>query len=127
MITPDDALKGRIERNIRVETKEGDLMAIPDWHSSYIALRYLLLFPFGKQSWYNRISLVGYNLFGNYSLNASRRNRTAGTLSRHNIEGFDDNPEEELGDDNPEHKEDPNNNGQRALRGRGGSIRLTKR
>ena len=127
MITPDDALRGRIERDIRIETKEGGLIAIPDWHSSYMALRYPLLFPFGEQSWHDRIPLAGHNLPGNHPLNASRRNRTAGTLSRHNMEGFDDNPEEKLGDGDPEHEEDPNDGGQRAPRGRGGSTRLTRR
>ena len=127
MITPDDALKGRIERDIRVETKEGGLMAIPDWHSSYMALRYPLLFPFGEQSWHDRIPLAGHNLPGDHSLNASRRNRTAGTLSRHNMEAFDNNSEEELGDGDPEHEKDPNDDGQRAPRGRGGSTRLTRR
>ena len=126
MITPADALKGRIERDIRVETKEGGLMSIPDWHPSYMALRYPLLFPFGEQSWHDRIPLAGHELPGDHPLHASRRNRTAGTLSRHTIDAFDDNPEGEY-DIDPEYEEEPNTDGERAPRGCGGSIRLTRR
>lgn len=126
MITPDGALKGRIERDIRVETKEGGLMSIPDWHPSYMALRYALLFPFGEQSWHDRIPLAGHELPGDHSLHAMRRNRTAGTLSRYTMSAFDDNPGGEH-DIDPEHEEEPNADGEHAPRGRGGSTRLTRR
>jgi len=93
IITPTDALRGGIERDIRVQTSEGGLILIPDWHPSYMALRYPLLFPFGEQSWHDRIPLAGQSLPGDHPLHASRRNRTAGTLSRHNMTPFDDDPE----------------------------------
>ena len=108
IITPTDGKKGRIERDIRVETKEGGLMTIPAWHPAYMALRYILLFPFGEP------------------LHTSRRNYTAGTLSRHNFHFLED-PKQEDGGNDSEQEEDLNANGENAPQGRGGSTRLTKR
>ncbi len=99
MITPNDAVRGRIERDIRIETIEGALMSIPDWHPSYIALRYPLLFPFSEQSWYDRLPLAGHQLSGDYLLHASRRNRVAGTLARHTLISSDEELEQEEGGD----------------------------
>ena len=90
MITPTDGKKGCIKRDIRVETKEGGLITIPEWHPSYIALRYILLFPFSEQSWHDRIPLAGRQLPGDHPLHVSRRNYTAGTLSRHNFQFSED-------------------------------------
>ena len=50
MITPIDTTNGRIDREIRIEMIEGGLMLIPDLRPSYVATRYLVLFPFGEQS-----------------------------------------------------------------------------
>ena len=52
MITPTDGKKGRIKRDIRIETKEGGLMRVPEYHPAYMALRYVLIYPFGEQSWH---------------------------------------------------------------------------
>jgi len=126
MITLSDAHKGRIERDIRIKTKEGGLMSISEWHPSYIALRYILLFPFGEQSWHNRMPLIGQQLRIDYLLYALKRNRTTGTLSRHTMPAFDDNPEQE-DDIDPEYEETLNSDGKGAPRGRGGSTRITRR
>lgn len=126
MITPNDAVRGRIERDIRIETIEGGLMSIPDWHPSYMALRYPLLFPFGEQSWHDRLPLAGHQLSGDHPLHASRRNRVAGTLARHTLIGGDEEPEQEEGGD-PEQGLDQDVDGEHAPRGRGGSQRVTRR
>lgn len=126
IITPSNAHKGRIERDIRVETKEGGLISIPEWHPSYMALRYILLFPFGEQSWHDRMPLAGQQLRIDHPLHALKRNRTTGTLSRHTMPAFDDNPEQE-DDIDPEHEETLNGDGEGTPRGRGGSTRITRR
>lgn len=84
-----------------------------------MALRYPLLFPFGEQSWYDRIPLAGHSLPTDHLLHATRRNRTAGTLARHGMDADDD--------DDPEAEESLNADGEHTPRGRGGSIRLTRR
>jgi len=126
MITPNDAVRGRIERDIRVETIEGGLMSIPDWHPSYMALRYPLLFPFGEQSWHDRLPLAGQQLPGDHPLHASRRNRVAGSFARHTLIGGDEEPEQEEGGD-PEQGLDQDVDGQHVRRGRGGSQRVMRR
>lgn len=126
IITPTDAARGRIDRDIRVETKEGGLMSIPDWHPSYMALRYPVLFPFGEQSWHDRIPMAGHHPQGDHPLHASRRNRAHGTLVRHGLNPFDDEPEQEERVD-PEHQETAEDRNPHAARGRGGSTRLTRR
>ena len=50
MITPIDTANGRIDREIRIEMREGGLMSVPDLHPSNVASRYLVLFLFGEQS-----------------------------------------------------------------------------
>lgn len=128
MITPIDATKGCMNRDICVETRKGGLMSIPDWHPSHMALRYPLLFLFGEQLWYDRILMAGYQNQGDYFLHASRRNRTAGVLSRHTLNPSDDEPEQENGID-PEHEEEANGDCEHThrARGRGGCTRLTRR
>ena len=126
MITPTDGKKSRIERDIRVETKEGGLMRVPEYHPAYMALRYVLMYPFGEQSWHQNIGLAGRQLPTNHLLHASRRNRVAGTLTHHNFH-FSEDPEEEVAPNDPDQEEDLNEDGERAPRGRGGGERVTRR
>ncbi len=99
-------------------------MTIPDYHPSYMALRYPIFFLCGEQSWHNLIPLAGHDLPADHPLHARRRNRATGTLRRHAVPAFDDEPEEgELGWD-PEYQDDGSD---QPRRGRGGSTRITRR
>ena len=118
MITLFDASKGRINCDICVEMREGDLMSILEWHPSYMALRYPLLFLFGQQSWHDRVLMAGRQDQGDHLLHASRRNRTDGISSRHTLNPFDDEPEQEIGI-NPEHEVEANGDGEYTHRARG--------
>jgi hypothetical protein len=64
---------------------------------------------------------------GDHPLFASRRNYTAGKLSRHNFPQFPEDPEQEDGGKDSEQENDLNANGDNAPRGRGGSIRSIRR
>lgn len=73
MIAPPNGAKGRIARDIRIEVKGGGLMRVPEWHSSYMALRYVLHFPFGEQSWHDSLPLRGHERLPEGHLFATRR------------------------------------------------------
>ena len=46
MITPPDGAKGYIIQDIHIKVKGRGLIRVPEWHLSYIALRYILPFPY---------------------------------------------------------------------------------
>ena len=119
-IAPPDGTKGPIARDIRIEVKGGGLMRVPEWHSSYMALRYILPFPYGEQSWYNSLPLRGHDRLPEGHLFATRRlNMRQGTTQHHGIYQDPDRPEHGDGEEEPE-------GDGAAPRGRGGSTRVTR-
>ena len=108
-------LDGRstIERDIVVQTHDGILQRVPFWHSSYMALRYPLIFPYGEVSWQKDVALASYNRLPDDHLLAFR-NRQPGVLYNHGQRFEPEAPAEE-------------NVRQDVKRGRGGTVRVTSR
>ena len=124
-----EGIEGRnpIHRDIVVETKEGGLQRIPYWHSSYMALRYPVLFPYGEPSWQATITRYGNPFLPeDHFLGPYRRNRQRDTLQ--NID--DTRYLEELDDERARqrrHEEDRPPDYDTTRRGRGGATRVTMR
>ena len=57
---PDEALREMGDQDIAVQYKNGQLQRIPYSHSCYMALRYVLILPFGEQSWHTHIPMRAY-------------------------------------------------------------------
>lgn len=141
LITPPNAGK-IIGRDIRVETKSGSIMDIPDWHPCYMALRYPILFPFGEQSWHENIRLGpnGDDWPTDHPLHARKRNGMPGAIRHHNFPRDHEVPQEEEELQEDREQEEANAGGQaegpnfqqeapddEGPRGRGGSTRVTRR
>lgn len=104
-----------IRRDIAVQTHGGELRRIPFWHSSYMPLRYPLVFPCGEQSWMDSLPLRGHQ--NSRNLLARRAPPSLPTIEE---DADEDQPEavealaeEEIHDDAP--------------CGRGGSKRVTQK
>ena len=120
IIAPPDGAKGRIIRDIRIKVKGGGLIRVPEWYSSYMALRYILPFLYREQSWHNSLPLRGHNRLPEGYLFATRRlNIRQGTTQHHGIYQDPDRPEYSNSKEEPE--------GDRAApRGYRGSTRITR-
>ena len=113
MIIPEDLAPNEpILRNVVVQGIRDGYVNVPYWHSSYMALRYPLLFPQGEQSWTKDEPLVGHTLSND--LHACRRRPNQHPLQTDNPENAEAGGDEEGAGVNDG-----------APSGRGGSSRVT--
>ena len=115
------------DRDIIVETIGGSFFRVPYWHSCYFAVRYPLLFPFGEQSWHDRLPLRGHNALPTNHLLAGRESHP-GVIQNHglrtNYEPMEENQEAQENRP-PQENQLPQEAVNDRPRGRGGSVRVT--
>lgn len=59
---PDEAMQEAGGRDVVIQYQNGAMQRISYMHSCYMALRYVLLLPYGEQSWHVQIPLCAHSI-----------------------------------------------------------------